>query len=178
MDPFHAVLNGHGAAVEGAVVDAPALHTLHRVAKLLQFGLLLFILLHLKIKPRLLFIHIEGVVAGIEFRMAVHDFNNPLGYLIEKIPVMGDGQHRTLKGLDIALQPFHAAQVQMVGRLVQEQNVGFFQQQTRQIDPRLFPAGKAVKGLCALLRRNGQAVAYLIHIHVHLISAAGLKPAE
>ena len=44
-DPFHPMLNGHGAAVQGTVVDTPAFHTLHSIAQLLQFCLLLLILL-------------------------------------------------------------------------------------------------------------------------------------
>ena len=34
LDPVHPVLDGHGAAVEHAVVDAPALHALERKAQL------------------------------------------------------------------------------------------------------------------------------------------------
>ena len=44
FDTLHPVLNGHCPAVKGAVIDAPALHTLHGVAQLLQFGLFLLIL--------------------------------------------------------------------------------------------------------------------------------------
>ena len=59
LNALHAVLNGHRPAIQGSVIDAPALHSLNSVAQLLQLGLLLKILLHLQIKPGLLFIHVE-----------------------------------------------------------------------------------------------------------------------
>ena len=76
FDPVHPVLDGHGAAVERAVVDAPALHALERKAQLRELGLLLFILLELELKARLLFLHIKRIVAGIKLRLAVRDFND------------------------------------------------------------------------------------------------------
>ena len=107
-DTLHPVLNGHGATEQGAVIDAPALHTLHSITQLLQFGLFLLVLLHLQIKTGLLFVHIEGIVAGIELRMAIGDLNDPVCYTVDKIAVMGDSQNRSLEGIDIALQPFYA----------------------------------------------------------------------
>ena len=107
-DAVHPVLDGHGPAVEGAVVDAPALHSLHGVAQLLELRLLLLVLLHLQIEPGLLFVHVEGIVAGIEFRVSVHDLNHPLGNLVDEVAVVGNGKHRTLEGLDIPFQPLHA----------------------------------------------------------------------
>ena len=128
FDPLHTVLNRHGPAEQSAVVDTPALHPVQGIAQLLQLGLLLLVLLQLQVKPGLLFIHIERVVAGVELRMAVGDLNDPISYLIDEIAVMGNGQHSTLEIIDIALQPFHAAKIQVVGRLVQQQNVRLFQQ--------------------------------------------------
>ena len=169
------MLNGHGTAVERSVVDAPPLHPLHRESQLLQLGLLLLILLHLQIKAGLFFIHVEGVVAGIEFSVTLCDFNHPLRHLIQKVTVMGNGQHRTLKPMDIAFQPFHTIQIQMVCRLVQQQDIGFFQQQTRQIHPGFLTPGKAVKRLQPLFPRNAQTVADLIRFHIHVVSAPGLE---
>ena len=175
LNPLHPVLNGHGPAVEGPVVDAPALHPLHGIAQLLELGLLLLVLLQLQIKPGLLFFHVEGIVAGVEFRVTVGDLDDPLGHLIDEIPVVGDDQHRALKALDVALQPLHTAQIQVVGGLVQQQNIRLFQQKPGKIDPGLLAAGQAVKFLGPLGRRDAQAVADLIHIHIHIIAAAGLE---
>ena len=59
--------------------------------------------------------------------MTIGDLNDPVGHLIDKVAVVGDGQHRTLEGVDVLFQPLHAVQIQMVGWLVQQQNVRFFQ---------------------------------------------------
>ena len=47
FDPLHSVLDRHSPAVEGAVIDTPALHPFNGIAQLLQFCLLLLILLQL-----------------------------------------------------------------------------------------------------------------------------------
>ena len=176
LDALHAVLDGHGAAVEGAVVDAPALHALHRVAQLLQLRLLLLIVLHLQVETSLLFIHVEGVVAGIELTVTVHDLDDPLSHLIQEVAVMGNGQDGALEGLDVGFQPLHAVQVQMVGRLVQQKDVGLFQQQTSQVDAGLLAAGEGVEFLLALVGGDGQTVADLVHFYVHLVAAACSEP--
>ena len=108
FDSLHPVLDGHGTAVESPVVDAPAFHPLHGVAQLLQFRLFLFVLFHLQVEPGLLLIHVEGIVAGVEFRVAIHDLNDPLGNPVDEVPVMGNCQHSALESFDIALQPFYA----------------------------------------------------------------------
>ena len=171
------MLNGHGTAVQGAVVDAPALHPLHCIAQLFQFCLFLLILLHLQVESSLLFIHVEGVVAGIKFRMAVHNFNHPLGNLVNKVAVMGNGKHRALKGLDVVFQPFHAVKIQVVGGFVQQQNVCLFQQKPSKVHSGFFSAGEAGKLLTALLLGNAQTIADFVHLHIHLIAAASLKAA-
>ena len=176
FDALHPVLNGHGAAEQGAVVDAPALHPLQCKAQLLQLGLLLLVLLHLQVKSRLLFLNIERVVAGIEFSVSVHDLHNPVSHLIQEVTVVGDHQHRSPEGVDILLQPLHAAQIQVVGGLVQQQNVRFLQQQPGKIHPGFFTAGQAVEFLLPLRRGNAQTVADLVGLHIHVIAAAGLEP--
>ena len=176
VNSLHPVLDGHGTAVKGSVVDAPALHPLQGIAQLLQLGLLLLVLLHLQIEPSLLFVHVEGIVAGIELRVTVGNLNDPVGHLIDKIPIVGNGQHRSFEGVDILLQPFHAPQIQVVGGLIQQQNIRLFQQQPGKVHPGLFPAGKAGKFLASLFGRNAKTVADLVHLHIHVVAAAGLEP--
>ena len=107
--------------------------------------------------------------------MAVRDLDHPLGDLIDEIAVVGNGENRTPEILNISFQPFHASQVQVVGRLVQEQDVRLFQQKAGEVRPGLFAAGKAVEFLSALLRRDAEAVTDLVHVHVHFVAAPGLE---
>ena len=107
--------------------------------------------------------------------MAVRDLDHPLGDLIDEIAVVGNGENRTPEILNIPFQPLHASQVQMVGRLVQKQNVRLFQQKAGKIRPGFFAAGQAVKFLGALFRRDAQAVADFVRFHVHFVAAPGLE---
>ena len=88
---------------------------------------------------------------------------------------MGNRQNSTLEAIDIFFQPFHAAQIQMVGWFVQQQNIGLFQQKTSQVHPGLLAAGQAVKILHPLVICNAQTVADLVHFHIHIVATAGLK---
>lgn len=166
------MLDGHGAAVERAVVDTPALHALERKAELAKLGLLLLVLLELKLEARLLFLYIERIIAAVELRLAVVDLHDAADDTVEKIPVVRDGQDGALEFLNVVLEPLHAVHIEMVRRLVEQQDVRPFQQQPRQIDARLFSAGEACKLLPALRGGDGKAVADLIRLRVGLIAAA------
>ena len=172
LDALHAVLDGHGAAVEHAVVDAPALHALDGEAELLELGLLLLILPELMVEALLLFLEVEAVVAAVELGLACGYFNDALHDLIEEIAVMRDRQDRSLEVTDVVLQPLHAAQVQMVRRLVEQQDVRLLEQQARQVHARLFAAGQAVEFPAAHFGRDAKAVTDLVDFRVLLIAAA------
>ena len=130
----------------------------------------------MQIEPGLLFLHVEGIVAGVELGVALGDLNDPLGDLVDEVPVVGDGKDRPLEGLDIVFQPFHAVQVQMVGGLVQQEDIRLLQQEPCQVDPGLLPAGEAVEELGPLGWGDPQAVADLVHLYVHVVAASGLEP--
>ena len=66
--------------------------------------------------------------------------------MIEKIPVVGDDEHRPAEGLEIVLQPLDGIHVQVVGGLVQQQKVGAGEHEPGQVDPGLFPAGEGHEG--------------------------------
>ena len=44
--------------------------------------------------------------------------------LVEKAPVVADDDERRLPGVELAFQPFDRRQVEMIGRLVEQQDVG------------------------------------------------------
>ena len=139
--------------------------------KLGDFGLLLFILLQLFLIALFLLRRIEAVVAGVELRLALVQLDHPGDHLVQKVAVMGNGQHRSLETGQIVFQPFHRVEIQMVGWFVQQQNIGIFQNQAPQIDPGLFPARELLKLLPAHGFWNAQTVADLAHLHVCVISA-------
>ena len=107
--------------------------------------------------------------------MSIHNFDHTLCNTVNEITVMRNNKHCTLKGIDITFQPFHTTQIQMVGWLVQQQNVRFLQKQSCQIDTSLFAAGQRVELLYSLCRCDSKTVANLVHLHVHFIATTGLK---
>ena len=70
-----------------------------------------------------------------------------LGDVIEQVAVMADDENRRLAGLQIVGEPQHAFEVEIVGRLVEQQKVGLREQHRRERDPHAPPAGKLLKRL-------------------------------
>ena len=62
---------------------------------------------------------------------------------------MGDRQHRPLESLQPLLQRLGAGQVEVVGRLVQQQQRGAAQLQQQDLQPRLLAAGQRLEPLLA-----------------------------
>ena len=88
---------------------------------------------------------------------------------------MADGHHGAVEFAQVFLQPLRSLQIQMVGRLVQQQDIGVFQDQPPQIHPCLFTAGQLVKQLLPHIGADGQTVGHLIFSGAGVISAQRLK---
>ena len=52
----------------------------------------------------------------------------PASHVVQKIPVVGDRDHRALIVLEMVLEPLDGFGVEMIGRLVQQENVGLLNQ--------------------------------------------------
>ena len=141
----------------------------------MDFGLLLLILAQLLLIPPLLLHGVEAVISGVKLRFSRLNLYHPPDYLVQKVAVVGDGQDGALEPFQILLQPLGGTQVQVVGGLVQKEDVGVLQDEPGQIDPGFLPAGQLVEGPLPHFLGNGQAAAHLIFIGVSLIAAPGLK---
>ena len=75
---------------------------------------------------------------------------------------MRDRDHRARVTAEMLLEPVHAVGVEMVGRLVEQENGGFLQQQPRERDPAALTTGEVIDD--RLARRTTQRV----HRHIHL----------
>ena len=60
----------------------------------------------------------------------------------EQAPVVADDHQRGAPGIEIALQPFDRGQVEMIGRLVEQQDIGVGRQHARQRGTARFAAGE------------------------------------
>ena len=175
--PLDALFHGDGPAV-GLVHahEGPHPQLLRRLLQLLDLGLLLFVLLHPLLVAAFLLHGVEAVVPAVELRPAVLDLDDPGDGAVQEVPVVGDGDHRAVESPDVLLQPLGGVEVQVVGGLVQQQDVRVLQDEAAQVHPGLLPAGEAVEELLPLGVRNGQAVCDLVHRHVRVVAAEGLEP--
>ena len=175
--PLDAALHGNGPAI-GLVhaLKSPQPQLLRRFFQLSDLGLFLFILLHPLLITALFFHGVEAIVAGVELRLAVFNLDHSGHGAIQKIAVMGNGHHRPPELLDVIFQPLCGMEIQMVGWLVQQQDIRILQNQTAQIHPRLFSAGELVKQAAPHIAGDGQAVGHLADSHVGVVSAEHLKP--
>ena len=70
----------------------------------------------------------EVVVTGIELNLAVVDISDLCADLVQEVTVMGYHDNGILKVDQELLQPCDRVQIQMVGRLVEEQDVRIAEQ--------------------------------------------------
>lgn len=91
--------------------------------------------------------------------------------LVQEVAVVGDHDHRALVVLEQIAEPVDAADVEVVGRLVEQQDVGVVEQHLREQHPQLETAGQAGKRLVVLFDRNAEADEQLGRIGFHRIAA-------
>ena len=171
-----ALFHGEGPLVELVVAhEGPQVHLVRRRLELLDLGLLLFILAELLLIAALLLLHIVAVIAGVELGLAVLQLDDPTHHLVQEPAVMGDGKDGAFEPGEVVLQPLGAAQVQVVGGLVQQQHVGVLQNEAAQVHPGLLTAGEVGEGTLAHVGGDVQAVAHLVEGGLHVVAAAGLE---
>ena len=61
---------------------------------------------------------------------------------VQKIPVMGNHNHNSVKGIQVILQHVQGLDVQIIGGLVKDQHIGGLHQDAEQIQPPALPAGQ------------------------------------
>jgi hypothetical protein len=96
----------------------------------------------LQFQPLRLFHQIVGIVAPIHAQFAQAQLPGNRGDPVEKGPVMGDDDHCPLVLEEKILQPGQRIEIEMVGRLIKEQQGRFFEQQLGQEQPHDPAAGK------------------------------------
>ena len=111
-----------------------------------DFALLLLVrrLLHLQGSRSLAFE--LGVVPLVELERTVVDVADVAHGVVQKLPVMGDQQKRAAVARQPLLQPQHGIQIEVVGRLIEEQQVRARHQRLRQIQAHAPTAGELRDG--------------------------------
>ena len=98
-----------------------------------------------------------GVAAAIECELSPFQVENPIDGFVEQIAVVADDDHRARVARDMRFQPQRRFEVEIVGRLVQQQQVGLGEQRRRERNPHAPAAGEFGTG--ALLIGVGKAQA-------------------
>ena len=77
--------------------------------------------------------------------MTAVQLEDPPGDVVEEVAVVGDRDDGAGEVLQEALEPVDALCIQMIGRLIQNEDVGFGEQQATERYPAFFPAGELVR---------------------------------
>ena len=86
------------------------------------------------LEPLLLLLEPGGIIALVGDAPAAIELENPARHVVEEIAVVGDDQDRAGIGAQMAFEPVDRLGVEMVGRLVEQQQFGLFEQQPAERD--------------------------------------------
>ena len=91
------------------------------------------------------------IVAVIMIKLAKRQLPDMIGNLIQKVAVMRNDQHGPAIAGQIVLQPHDRVDVQMVGWLIQHQQIGFLNQNLGQANPLALTTGKLLDFLVGVI---------------------------
>ncbi len=81
------------------------------------------------------------IAAAPQGQLAALEVQDLIGDIVEQVAVMADDQDRRRAGLQIVGEPQHAFEVEIIGRLVEQQQVGFGEQHCGERHPHTPAAG-------------------------------------
>ena len=168
-------LGGHLLVAPQArlALGLPGLGARAHPGELLRQPLLqLLVLAALDGEPLGLLLQVGRVVALVRVGAAAVEFEDPLGDVVEEVPVVGDGQDGALVVGEVLLEPQHALGVEVVGRLVEQQQVGLGQQQLAQRHAAPLATGQVGDRLVG--RRAAQRVHRLLELRVEVPGVGGV----
>lgn len=84
--------------------------------------------------------------AGQVAQTTAEDAELLIGDALQEVPVVADDDQRAGPGVQQVLHGRQHVGVQVVGRLVEDQHVGLFQQDQEQLQPALLPTGQVLHG--------------------------------
>ena len=135
---------------------------------LAAFAGLLLLHLHafgLLLEPR-------GIVALPGDTLAAVEFENPAGHMVEEVTVVRDGDNRTGILVQVLFEPVDRLGVEVVGRLVEQQDVGLLQQQAAEGHPAAFTPREVFHKL--VFGRTAQSIHRLLQLVVDIPGIRGV----
>ena len=104
--------------------------------------------------------------------MTAVDLGDPAGDVVEEVAVVGDGDDRARVGREVLLEPEHALGVEVVRRLVEEQQVGGLDEELAQRHAAALTTGE--DGHRLVRRRAAQGIHRLIELRVDVPRIGGI----
>ncbi len=93
----------------------------------------------------LAFLQIQAVIAAIELRAADSHFQQGIAGVVKKIAVVRHDDGCAFPLAEVALEPFDRLNIKMIGRLIEQQQIGVGKQQPRQVGACALPAGEMIQ---------------------------------
>ena len=106
--------------------------------------LLALLLALLLLQPLSFLLQIAGIIGFVDVVAAAIELEHPVHDIVEEVAVVGDEDDVAGIVDEMLFEPLHAFGVEMVGRLVEQQDVGLFEQQPGQRDAALLAAREIV----------------------------------
>jgi hypothetical protein len=100
----------------------------------------------------------RAVVAGVHLRLAVVEVHGVGDHAIEEFAIVRNDQQGALIAAQPFFQPQHGIEIEMVGGLVEQQQLGRRHQRARQVEPHAPAAGELLHRALMRFRRKAQAV--------------------
>ena len=102
-------------------------------------------------------LQVFGIRDLVVVDMAQHHFHGPVRDRVQEAAVVADEQQRAATRLEVLLQPFDGLDVQVVGRLVEQQHVRLPEQDLGQLDAHVPALREGLRGAAELFVEEAQA---------------------
>ena len=155
------------------VLGAEAVDELHQAG---DFALLVFVGGQELLLVGLALFEVLVVAAAVTDQLALADFDDAADKLVEELAVVRDDENRAGIALQILLEPEQRLQVEMVGRLVQQQQVRLLRQQPGQVRPHHPAAAHLARGPVEILLAEAEAGEDLLGLGFEAIAAQLVEP--
>ena len=165
------------AAGGGAQALFAVVHAVARDYRLLPgyLGLLQLVLLLLALAVGGALAGKLGIVAGVLLEVMPAQLGHAVAHLVQEVAVVRYDYHGAVVLLERLLQPGRGVKVEVIGGLVQQQQVGRYQQHARQAQPRALAARKQAGGLLLLCLGEAQAREHAAYARAPLVAARVLE---
>ena len=122
----------------------------------------------------LLLLEPRRVVALVRDAAAAVELEDPAGHVVEEVAVVGDRDDGALVVVQVALEPRDRLGVEVVGGLVEQQQVGLLEEQPAERDAAALAAGE--RGHVGVAGRQAQRVHRLVDALVEAPRVGGVDP--